>query len=195
MISHMRSCDSMACGARRFTVGGGAGIPCGSMRSESSSASGADANLSSRPGTSRLDRAPGPVIEGTALFEQRKHVFCTVGRPDGKLPMPIQIERTAPVDGLEAIVPHGNSLRSAQRLAAELRRTDRSGRQPSGNQLSKSARSRSTRSGVSSSRLLGCPVSRSKRSAERLRLVGLTRWRNASGRRGFDPTPGWLPLG
>jgi hypothetical protein len=101
--------------ARRFT--GGGGIPCGSMRSESSSASGADANLSGRPGASRLDRAPGPVIEGTALFEQRKHVFCTVGRPDGKLPMPIQIERTAPVDGLEAIVPHGNSLPSAQRPA------------------------------------------------------------------------------
>jgi hypothetical protein len=113
MISHMRSCDSMACGARRFTGGGVGGIPCGSVRSESSSASGADAHFSSRPGASRLDRAPGPVIEGTARFEQRKYVFCTAGRPDGKLPMPIQIEQTAPVDGLETIVPHGNSLRSA----------------------------------------------------------------------------------
>ena len=114
MISHMRSCDSMARGARRFTGGGGGGIPCGSMRSESSSASGADANLSSRPGASHLDRAPGSVIEGTARFEQRKHVFCTVGRPDGKLPMPVEIERTAPVDGLETIVSHGNSLRVTQ---------------------------------------------------------------------------------
>ena len=124
MISHMRCCDSMAGGARRLT-GGVGGIPCCSMRIESSSASGADTNLSSRPGASHFDRASGPVIEGTALFEQRKHVFCTVGRPDGKLPMPIQIERTAPMDGLEAIVSHGNSLRSAQRLAAELRCTDR----------------------------------------------------------------------
>src|SRR5262249_12405050 len=107
-------------GARRFTGSGGAGIPCGSMRSESSSASGADAHLSRRPGASRLDRAAGPVIAGTALFEQSKHVFCTVGRPDGKLPMPIQIERTAPVDGLEAIVSHGNSLRSAQHAALQL---------------------------------------------------------------------------
>jgi hypothetical protein len=89
MIGHMRSCDSVACGARRFTGGGIGGIPCGSMRSGSSSASGADANLSSRPSASRLDRAPWPVVEGTARFEQRKHVFCTVGRPDGKLPMPI----------------------------------------------------------------------------------------------------------
>jgi hypothetical protein len=69
MISHMRSCDRMACGARRFTRAGG-GIPCGSMRSERSSASGADANLSSRPSASCLDRPPGPVIEGSALFEQ-----------------------------------------------------------------------------------------------------------------------------
>jgi len=116
MIGHMRSCDSMACGARRFTGGDVGGIPCGSVRSESSRASGADANLASRPGASRLDRAPGSVIEGTALFEQGEHVFCTVGRPDAKLPMPIQIERTAPVDGLEAIVPHENSLRSAPGL-------------------------------------------------------------------------------
>ncbi len=118
MVSHMRSCDSMACGARRFTSGGG-GIPCGSMRSVRSSASGAYASLSSRPGSRRLDRAPRPVIEGTALFEQVQHVFGTVGRPDGQLPMPVQIERTAPVDGLEAIVSHGNSLSSARHLAAK----------------------------------------------------------------------------
>ena len=110
MVSHMRSCDSVACGTCRFTGGRVGGIPCGSMRSESSSASGADANLSGRPGASRLDRAPRPVIEGRALFEQRKHVFCTVGGPDRKLPMPIQIERTASVNGLETIVPHRNSL-------------------------------------------------------------------------------------
>jgi hypothetical protein len=108
MISHTRSCDRTACGARRFTGGGVGGIPCSSMGSESSSASGADANRSSRSGASRLDRAPGPVIEGTARFEQPKHVFYAVGRPDGMLPVPLQIERTAPVDGLEAIVPHSS---------------------------------------------------------------------------------------
>jgi hypothetical protein len=96
----------MACGARRFTGGGGSGIPRGGMRSERSVASGADAHRSSRLGASRLDRAPGPAIVGVALFVQWKHVFCAVGRPDGKLPMPIQIKRAAPVDGLEAIVPH-----------------------------------------------------------------------------------------
>jgi hypothetical protein len=129
MIRHMRSCDCMACGARRFT-GGVRSLPCGSMRRESSSTSGADANVSSRPSASRLDRAPGPVIERATRFKQWKHVFCTVGRPDGKLPVPIEIERTAPVDGLEAIVSHRNSLLAN---ALTLRGTDRLGRQPSGN--------------------------------------------------------------
>ncbi len=121
MVSHVRGCDSMTRGARRFTGGDVGGIPCGSVRSDSSRASGADANISSRPGASRLDRKSGPVIEGTVLCEQSKNVFCTVGRPDGKLPMPIQIERTAPVDGLEAIVSHGSSLRSPQPIGNHAR--------------------------------------------------------------------------
>jgi hypothetical protein len=118
MIGHMRSRDSMTRGARRFSGGDVGGIPCGGMRSERSDASGADTHLAGRPGARSLDRAPGPVVEGMARFEQWQYVFSTVSRPDGKLPVPIQIERAAPVDGLEAFVPHQNSLRHSPGLKA-----------------------------------------------------------------------------
>lgn len=42
------------------------------------------------------------------MFEQCEHVVGTVGRPEGKLPMSIQIERTAPMNGLEARVSHAD---------------------------------------------------------------------------------------
>jgi hypothetical protein len=69
MVSHVRGCDSMAGGARRFTGRGVTGISCGSIRSERSRARGADAHRSSRPSASCLDRASWPVVEGVALFE------------------------------------------------------------------------------------------------------------------------------
>src|SRR5215207_10764692 len=111
MISHMCGCHRMTCGARRFTGGDIGGIACGCVRSESCCASGANADLASGPCARHLNRISGPVIEGMVLFEQPEHLFCTVGGPDGKLPMPVEIERTASMDGFEAIVSHGNSLK------------------------------------------------------------------------------------
>ena len=68
----------------------------------------ADAKPSSSPGARCLDRLPGPIIQRPALFEQCEHVVGTVGRPEGKLPMSIQVEQTAPMNGLEARVSHAD---------------------------------------------------------------------------------------
>jgi hypothetical protein len=92
MVGHMRGCDSMSGGPRGFTRGDVGRLPCGSVRGNSCRASCADTDLSSRPRASRLDREAGPVVEGTVPAEQKEHVLCAVSRPEGKLPMPVQIE-------------------------------------------------------------------------------------------------------
>jgi hypothetical protein len=92
MIGHMRGCDSVSGGPRGFTRGGVGGLPRGGVRGNGCRASHADTDLSGRPRASRLDREAGPVVEGMAPAEQREHVLCAVGRPEGELPVPVRIE-------------------------------------------------------------------------------------------------------
>lgn len=115
MVGHMRGSGGMSCGVSRFTGGNIGGLPRSSMCCNSHRAGDADANLTCRPRASRRYRLPWPVIKGIVRFEQRKHVFRAVCRPQGKQPVTIQIERASPVDSLVANVSHGRSLRSGKR--------------------------------------------------------------------------------
>jgi hypothetical protein len=92
MISHMRGRHSVSGGPRGFTRGDVSGLPRGGVRSNRCRASRADTDLSGRPRASRLDREAGPVVEWMAPAEQREHVLRAVSRPQGKLPMPVQIK-------------------------------------------------------------------------------------------------------
>ena len=113
MVRHVRGCDRMPGGARRFARGDVSGLPCGSVRGNRCRASLADGGLPGRPRASRLDREAGPVVEWMVPAEQGEHVFRAVSRPEGKLPMTAQIKWTPPMHSLEPVVPHGPPVQHA----------------------------------------------------------------------------------